>query len=154
MTSSFQPKRMFTWRGRGVQNLQSPCLLSFLWPSVVFTWCLQLSTSGSLCPCLVMFKRMDGDSWGQEAGPGPRGLGIWSSQADLQTSKQVQQMGGVCQIQPWLLFYVTYPGFHFYKLLEDFKKSEEFIKKNLTFWLFLKTLALFSPHCMATNGFS
>lgn len=58
---------------------------------MVFRSNLQLSTCKSILPCLSRVKRLDGDMQGQR----PGGLGVWNSQTDLQTSKQVQQLGAV-----------------------------------------------------------
>lgn len=111
------------------------------------------------------------DGWrhsGTKQGQGPGDLGFWSSQADLQTSKQVQCTGEVCQIQPWLLFCLAYTGFTFFLIprrLKNLKNLGEkyaflaFLKKTdipqpplpANTWLELKLAALWqglsSPHC-------
>lgn len=92
LTSRLQPNSVSTRRRGKLHSLPVPQGSRLSRP-----WWLSLppSTPRGICPCLVAFKRMDGDARGQGAEPRPHGPGVGA---------QGQRRGGVSPVQPRLPF--------------------------------------------------
>lgn len=106
---------------------------------MVFRSNLQLSTCKSIFPYLLRVQRLDGDMQGQR----PGGLGIWSSQTDLQTSKQLEQLGSGARFSPDFYLFWAGQGLTFFKnYLKSLKNLENFRGKQSDFLAFLKNTGI------------